>query len=162
MDEDGFYYVLDIVQFRTSRLSKYYHELWKLCEKWHIRKAYIETNAAGKLIKQEIDAMIKSNQRPLVTFGKNRSRNDGTKEERFAMILEPKYEARLVYHRNCGYVHDLEDQLKKARPKNDDIKDAVTIAMENIRKPGGRIVIKPNFGQNNNHVANRRFGGRRG
>ena len=162
LDEEGFYYILDIAKFRTSRLTKYYSELMTMCEKWHVRKVYIETNAAGKLIKQEIDGMIKDNSRSVVTFGRTRGRQDGTKEERFAMVLEPKYEAHLVYHRKCGYIHDLEEQLKKARPKFDDIKDAVTIAMENIRKPGKRIVTKPGFGQTENHVANKRFGGRRG
>ena len=160
MDEDGFYYVLDVIQFRTSQLRRYYNELMKICNRWNIRKAHIETNAAGKLIKQEVDRMIKDNGDRVVTYGKPRGRSDGSKEERWALILEPKYEAKQVYHVRCMHIHEAENQLKKARPKHDDIKDAITLAFENAKKPTGRSGNRVGFGKGQ-QTANSRFGGRR-
>ena len=160
MDADGFYYVLDISIFRTSKFHEYYRKLINLHNIWKFRKVYIETNSAGRLIKQELDTQIKENGYNIITFGKNRGKNDGTKEERWAMILEPKYEAKLVYHRRCGYIHAMEDQLRKQRPKYDDIKDALTIALENIRKPKNWSRTIESSGTVK--TANSRFGGRRG
>lgn len=161
MDSEGFYYVLDILQFRTSKFTVYYKKLIQLHDTWKFRKVYIETNSAGKLIKQEIDSLIKENEKAIITFGKARGKNDGSKQERWSIVLEPKYEAKLVYHRRCGYVHELEDQLKKQRPKFDDIKDALTVGMENIKKPKLRDIRASNANAEI-PVANKRFGGRRG
>ena len=162
MDEDGFYYVLDVIQFRTSQLSKYYNELIKVCNRWCIRKAYIETNSAGKLIKQEVDKKIRDNGDRVATYGKPRSKSDGTKEERWALILDPKYEAKLVYHARCMFIHEAENQIKKARPKYDDIKDAITLGFENVKKPSNRGGSgRVGFGKGQTQTANSRFGGRR-
>lgn len=160
-DEDDFLYVLDCNQFRTSSFRKYYAELLKMARRWNVRKVYIETNSAGKLIKQEIDKLIQTNGDRITTYGKPRGKADGSKEERWSLILEPKYEAKCVYHVRSLYIHELEDQIKKARPKFDDFKDALTLAIENSKRPGKYTVGRASIGKGRIHTANSRFGGRR-
>jgi len=161
MDNEHLLYVLDLVKFKTSRFHIYYNEIFKLVEKWHFKRLFVETNSAGKLVKQEIDRMIRENGRSLITVGKNRGKRDNSKQERYAIVLEPKYEARTVYHVKGGLVSELEDQIKKSRPKHDDLKDAVTIAFEHAIAPGKRFLGNTAHEKTLDKTASNRFGGRR-
>lgn len=159
MDSEGYYYILDLVKFKTSKFKVYYDQIMKLVDEWGFRKLVIETNSGGKFIKQEVDNMIRMNGRSLVTIARARTKSDGSKAERYAGILEPKYESSIVYHCKGGLIHELEDQITKARPKHDDLKDAVTLAFEQAKKPGKKIQAIANVSSSS--IANSRFGGRR-
>lgn len=161
VDEDGFYYILDVIQFRTSKFTVYYNHVIKLHEFWGFKRIKIETNSGGKLVKKEIEDLVRKNGKTLVVDGKAVGRQDGTKEERHQTILEPRYEQKIVYHYEGGYIPTLEEQIIASRPKFDDLKDAVTIAMSDSRVPGKNRNIINNVRTGEIKTASTRFGGRR-
>jgi hypothetical protein len=137
IDCDGFIYLLDAVQFRTAKYSEYYRHIAKLYDLWRFRKMFIESESAGKFIVAEMQSMVREDTLGLVIVGKTVSRTM-SKEERAAMVLEPRYEGQTVLHYKGGIVSILEDQLKVLKPKFDDLRDALVIAIQNIKKPSGR------------------------
>ena len=52
-----------------------------------------------------------------------------------AAVLEHRYENQSIYHFEGGYTDELEDELIQARPKHDDIKDALASVIEIAIKP---------------------------
>src|SRR5690606_29760347 len=57
IDEDGYYYILDLARFRTSNFQVYYDNVISLASKWGFRKIIVESNAGGKLVAQEIQRL---------------------------------------------------------------------------------------------------------
>jgi hypothetical protein len=86
------------------------------------------------------------------------TRHDGSKEERLAAILEPRYDNLSIYHMRGGNWQVLEDELVSNRPPHDDVKDALASAIE--------IAVKPTVGARNDRSEDNkvlyhpRFGGR--
>lgn len=84
------------------------------------------------------------------------TRYDGSKEERLAAILEPRYDNLSIYHMRGGNWQVLEDELVSNRPPHDDVKDALASAIEIAVKPTvhlgrkdtavGNVVYHPRFG----------------
>lgn len=163
MDEFGNIYVLALDQFKTIKGSVYYKHLRSLYDVWKFRKVFIETNNVGKIIKGQIDDAIKDDGLSLTTIGKYQEK-DKTKEERFALVLEPKYGQRAVWHTKGGLTPDLEEQLKKTKPPHDDLKDCVCTGIDNLKKPHGSKrtrKVAEHTGGPQVAVAHNRFGGRR-
>ena len=85
------------------------------------------------------------------------SKREGSKEERIAAALEPRYDNMAIWHFKGGYIDILEEELVLARPPHDDIKDALASVVE--------IAVKPMKNRSSNRPSdnviqfNRRFGG---
>lgn len=165
MDEDGWIYILDLVRFRTDKYSVYYGHLAKLYDIWRFRKAFIETESAGKFVYEEMASMIRQNGLNTTLIGKTVPRNL-SKEERHAIILEPRYISGVIKHYKGGLCPELELEVSQRRPKFDDLKDATCTAIKNIRKPmkfNGHVGLRR--GGNTQPMAQTqpvsRFGGRR-
>ena len=58
------------------------------------------------------------------------NRHQGSKEERIAAVLEPRYDDMKMYHFKGGYTPALEEELVLARPKHDDLKDCLASVVE--------------------------------
>ena len=86
------------------------------------------------------------------------TRHDGTKEERLAAILEPKYDNFAVWHYKGGNCQVLEDELIMSHPPHDDCMDALATAIEISVPPVGRMA-KDRMRSAGNVVYNTRFGG---
>ena len=161
IDAEGYIYLLDIVQFKTTKNSVYYNELMTLHDYWGFRRVYVDQSGSGKVVIRELQSSIRKEGRALIVRGVSYTSRDGAKEERFAAVLEPRYEAGTIYHYKGGYVPQLEEQIMKPRPANDDLEDAVFIAVDNTKPPArgsGTATIQR---ANNVVVASERFGGRR-
>jgi phage terminase large subunit-like protein len=132
LDEDGFIYLLDIERFRTDKYSVYYDAVRRLHEKWGFVNMRIEAQTGGAgLVVKYIQDEARADGRVLVVEGKGETRE---KMERFAAILEPRYEANSVLHFRGGHITEYENEVTLARPAHDDIRDAVCIAVE-ISRP---------------------------
>ncbi len=129
-DHKGYIYVLDLVQFRTSRYETYYTEIIKMHRKWEFRKVKVESNAGANIIANYIKERIREEGVSLTLDAKNTSAGAGKKEQRIAATLEPRYENGDVWHYKSGLIMELEEQLIQERPPHDDLKDALAAAVE--------------------------------
>lgn len=152
VDTDGYYYILDLYQMKTDKYERFYETVEQLWDKWGFRKMRIESNAGANIIVQYIKDRIRQEGRTIVVEGKPSS---NAKVERTAAILEPRYENNSVWHFRGGFMSVYEEQLILARPAHDDLKDAVTAAVEISHVPvarrksdsrGSKIVSHPRFG----------------
>ena len=152
---DGFAYILDLVQFKTSKYQVYYDELIALWRKWGFKKCRIETNAGAGLVVQYIKDELRKEGAYLSLEGKE-SRKE--KIERSAAILEPLYASGSVFHYRGGHMSEYEEQIILSRPAHDDLKDAVSAAPEINVAPSQRMGDLT--GRGSNIVTHQRFGGR--
>jgi hypothetical protein len=152
-------YVLDIARFKTDRISGYYKELMVLLNKWSFRKLRAEVTAAQSAIVQELKEMyLRPNGISLKIEDHKPNRYSGSKEERMAAILEPRYENLMVYHARGGNWQILEEELVARRSAHDDVKDALAAAIEIAIKPSASMGNRSLT--DNNIVYHPRFGGR--
>lgn len=154
-DSKGFIYVLDLVQFKTSRYETYYQEVMKLHRKWEFRRMKVESNAGANLIAYYIKERLREEGLKLVIDAKNTSSTAGRKEQRVAAILEPRYENGDMYHYKAGLIMELEEQLIQERPPHDDLKDALSMAVDISIAPARFASTKKVVQLNSHH----RFGG---
>jgi len=159
IDADNNIYVLGIDRFKTDRISDYYKHLLQMLNRWSFRKLRAECTAAQSAIVKELkESYLKPNGISLKVEEYRPTRYDGSKEERMAAILEPRYDNLSVFHGRGGNWQILEDELVSSKPPHDDVKDALASAIE--------IAIKPtkNLGRNRAEESNvyyhPRFGGR--
>ena len=157
VDQDGYYYILDLVQFQTDKRQVYYDEIIDLYRKWKFRKVNVELENAGKLLSESLKDMVRKDGYNIRITGKPAPRGI-SKHERHASITVPKYENGSVYHRQGGWTPELEEQIMKERPAHDDLLDVVTMALDDLRPPAMRESY------NHEHVTvlrkHPRFGGR--
>ena len=161
LDSNGFIYILDLAQFKTSSFAKYYDEVIALHRKWLFRKIRVETNAGGQFVKQELERLIRQNGDQLAVEGKPTVKNAGTKAERKGATLEWRYDAKTIWHYRGGLTPELEDQVILLKPRHDDLVDALVAAIE-ISKPPGKRASRQTIYEEDNVVYDARFGGRRG
>lgn len=161
LDEDGFTYILDLRRFHTSQFDTYYNEVIELHRKWHFRMIQVETNAGGKFVEQELKNRIRLNGDSLAVLGKHTSRNEGTKKERAAALLEPRYANLSVYHNRGGLIGVYEEELILERPPHDDLLDAVCSAIQIAKPPSKKNIHKFYLDQEQKVISDSRFGGRR-
>jgi len=131
VSEDGFIYLLELDQFKTTKYERIYTAALRLFEKWKFRKLRMETNAGANLVVEYLKDRVREDGKTLVIEGK---RSEGEKTERCAAILLPRYENKTIWHFEGGWTTSYEEQIMLARPSHDDLRDAVAAAVE-ISKP---------------------------
>lgn len=160
VDEDGYYYILDLARFRTSNFQVYYDNIMSLSQKWGFRKITIETNAGGKFVAQEVERLSREAGGVISVDHKSRGgAGEKSKLMRQYAIVNPKYELKSVFHRRDGLTSIYEEELILERPPHDDLVDAVGLAMEKIKKP---MKSRQYLDEDKKVITDSRFGGRRG
>lgn len=135
-DGDNNYYILEIDRFKTDRISEYFQHILKAYEKWGFRKIRCEINAAQEVIVKDLkENYIRKHGLTLIVDDYRPSRWQGSKEERILTILEPKYANRQMWHYQGGNTQLLEEELMFQNPAHDDIKDALSAAVDFITPP---------------------------
>lgn len=153
-------YVLDIDRFQTDKVSEYYKHIVDLHVKWDFRKIRAEVTAAQSVIVKEIkDQHIKPHGLSLSVLEHKPTRQSGSKEERMAAILEPRYSNGSVWHYMGGNCQVLEDELIQARPPHDDVKDTLASCIEILVPPTRARVMRSQGGPSTDVNYNSRFGG---
>lgn len=138
IDADKNIYVLDLDRFKTDKIQEYYNHIEELHTKWEFRKLRAEVTAAQSIIVGDLKDKIRDAGMFISIDAHKPNRNQGTKEERIAAILEPRYADQKVWHYKGGYTPALEEELMQARPKHDDLKDCLAAAVEIAVPPRGR------------------------
>lgn len=130
------YYVLDIDRFKTIKISDYFVRILKLFEKWGFRKIRLEVSVAQKAIVEDIkENYIRRLGLSLAVEEYRPSRWQGSKEERIFAILEPKYANKQIWHYRGGHCQTLEEELLFTNPAHDDVKDALSSAIDMATAP---------------------------
>ena len=125
------YYVLEIERFKTDKINEYFDAILRLYRKWGFRKIRCEVTVAQQVIVRDLkENYIKPNGLSLVIDEHRPTRHQGSKEERIAATLEPKYENQQVWHYKGGNISALEEELVLRKPSHDDVKDALTAAID--------------------------------
>lgn len=157
VDHDKNIYVLDIDRFKTDRISVYFEHILQTHQKWEYRKLRAEiTVAQAAIVKELKENYIKPNGMMLSIDEYRPSRHEGNKEERIASTLEPRYDNMAVWHYKGGNCSLLEEELLMAKPPHDDIKDALTAAIDIAIAPKSSAAREQ---KNNNIIFHSRFGG---
>ncbi len=159
--EDGYIYLLEIIQFKTLKSSVYYSKLATMHDYWGFRRVHVDQSGSGKVVVRELQRQAREEGRSLSIRGVPYTSKDGAKEERFAAVVETRYENNTILHYKGGFIPMLEEQVMKPRPLNDDLEDALFIAIDNTKPPArGSSMFEMTVGSNV-VVASSRFGGRR-
>lgn len=156
LSDDGFIYILELDQFKTTKYDRIYKSALRLFEKWKFRKLRMETNAGANLVVEYMKDQVRADGGTLVIEGK---RAEGEKTERCAAILLPRYENKTILHPKGGLITTYEEQVTLARPSHDDLRDAVAAAVE-ISKPPMKKRATGSESRGNIITFNPRFGGR--
>lgn len=157
VDYENNVYVLDIDRFKTDKISEYFHHILEMLNKWNFRKLRAEVTAAQAAIVRELkDSYIKPHGLMLKVEEFRPTRHQGTKEERIAAILEPRYANLSIYHYKGGNCQLLEEELVTNNPPHDDIKDALASCIETAVRPSSNTLSRKT---NTNVIYNTRFGG---
>lgn len=131
MDSDARYYVLEIYRFKSNKIKDYFEAIQNTYSKWGYKKIRAEVTAAQEVIVRDLkENYIATRGMALVVDEFRPTRHIGSKEERITATLEPKYDQLRVFHFKGGEINALEDELVMARPPHDDIKDALTAAID--------------------------------
>jgi hypothetical protein len=157
VDFENNVYVLDIDRFKTEKISEYFAHILDLLNRWDFRKLRAEVTAAQAAIVRELkDSYIKPNGLFLKIEENRPTRHQGSKEERIAAILEPRYDNLAIFHYKGGNCQILEEELVTRNPPHDDVKDALAACIETAVKPSNNLLHKK---KNNNVIYHSRFGG---
>lgn len=157
IDSSSNIFILDIERFRTDKVSEYYRKILEMHIKWGFRKIRAEITAAQKVIVTSLKSdYIKPNGLVLSIDEHRPTRHEGSKEERISAALEPKYDNLAMWHYHGGNCQLLEEELVRARPSHDDIKDALAAVVDIAVPPSGQSQRK---GKTNVIKFHNRFGG---
>lgn len=162
VDCEGYIYILALDRFQTEKAEVYYDRIIELQQYWNFKKIVVETNNAGKIVKQQIESLVRQNGDWLEVEGKPHTSHSGKKEERIAQAVEPKYRTGTIFHFKGGYIKMLEEELILNRPAHDDLKDALAMCIEHSKPPGKRASMINKRTGTNNVLPISRFGGKRG
>lgn len=160
IDYEGFVYILTLDRFKTDDYDEYYKHVMKLHEYWGFKVIQVETNTGGKLVKKALEKKVREEGRRLVISARPSAKSEGSKHERHAAIVEPLYANKTVFHFKGGLTSVLEDEIRLINPPNDDLEDALFLALIESKTPSKR--------SSTNHKSQQkiaspesRFGGRR-
>lgn len=156
LDQDGFIYILELDQFKTTKYEKMYQCALRMFEKWKFKKLRMESNAGANLVVEYMKDRVREDGKTLVVEGK---RAEGEKNERCQAILIPRYSNKTIWHYEGGIIGAYEEQITLARPAHDDLRDAVSAAVE-ISKPPQKHRNTTGESRGNVIGFNPRFGGR--
>jgi hypothetical protein len=158
IDEEGYIYVLALERFQTDKPEQYYAKIIELYDYWGFKKITVETNSAGKFVKNFLVDEIRRNGGRLEVEGKTHTSHSGKKEERLAQTLHPRYRNGTMFHTKGGYTKLLEEELKLLKPPHDDLKDALAIAVSDCTAP---LRKRERTTRESNVIRLSRFGGAR-
>lgn len=158
IDHAGNIYILDIDRFKTDKIAEYFKHIKDLHIKWNFNKLRAEVSVAQKVIVNGIKDSIMRDGMRLSVEEFRPTRNDGSKDERIASALEPKYDEHLIWHFEGGWTAILEEELVLTRPPHDDIKDSLASAVS-IAVPPAKGFSKSLKDFMSTGVYNNRFGG---
>jgi hypothetical protein len=159
IDRDRNIYILDIDRFKTEKISDYYKHILDLHVKWGFRKLGAEVTAFQKAIVADLrDSYFRPNGLYLSIEELKHTKQQGSKEERIAALLEPRYENLSIWHYKGGFCQTLEDELVMQHPPHDDCKDALAAAVSIAIPPTG-IVGRDRSDARSNVIYHSRFGG---
>ena len=130
VDPDNNVYVVDIIRFKTNRITDYFDHILEAHVRWGFRKIRAEVNVAQEVIVSDLKDRIRRSGNALSIDPHRPTKHMGTKEERMQAILSPRYENMSVWHYEGGLCQELEEELRQHRPKHDDIKDALANAID--------------------------------
>lgn len=157
IDPQNHYYILDIKRFKSNRIRDYFQAILETHRRWDYRKIRAEVTTAQKVIVRDLkDSYIVPQGLNLMVDEYSPNRNDGRKEERISATLDAKYDNLQMWHYQGGEIADLEEELVLLNPPHDDIKDALTAAVDIAVAPRsfrGEGKVKSNL------VTHVRFGG---
>ena len=156
IDAEGIIYVLDMDRFKTDKISTYYDRVLELYTQWEFRKLRAEVTVAQAIIVRDLKDRFTKEGLSLSIEEFRPTRSMGSKEERMAAVLEPRYDNNAVWHYKGGYTPMLEEELILARPPHDDLKDALACAIEIAIPPRARKEARI---KKNNVIFHSRFGG---
>lgn len=160
VDQDSYYYVLDLDRFKTKAFTVYYDSIMRLANKWGFRKIKIETNAGGKIVANEVERLARENGGHISVDTKpNAGAGAKSKAMRQYAVVNPKYELKAIFHRKDGLTSILEEELILERPPHDDLADALGMALEDAKPP---MKIRQYLDTDNRVITHERFGGRSG
>jgi phage terminase large subunit-like protein len=138
IDSDRNIFVLDIDRFKGDQPSEYFKHILRLHQKWDFRKIRCETTVAqAAIVKALKNDYIRSHGLALSIDEYKPTRNEGSKAERINATLQHRYENRQIWHFQGGLCQSLEEELMQFHPAHDDIKDALTSAVD--------VAIAPTF-----------------
>ena len=158
VDRDNQIYVLDIDRFKSDRISEYFAHILDMYKKWSFRKLAAEVTAAQKTIVNDLkDNYFRPNGLFISVEEIAPTRHQGSKEERMAAILEPRYDNLVIWHYKGGHCQTLEDELVLSHPSHDDCMDALSTAVSisvaptgmlgrDRSKESGNVIYHPRFG----------------
>lgn len=135
IDADSNIYVLDIERFKTKKIIEYFEHIAALHSKWRFSKLQAEVTVAQVVIVEAIKDYVKQRGLTLSIVEYRPGKQEGTKEQRIAAILEPRYDDDKMWHFEGGWTSVLEEELVQARPAHDDVKDALASAVSIAIKP---------------------------
>jgi hypothetical protein len=157
IDYESNIYILDIVRFKSDRIADYFAAIDTTWRKWGYRKLRCEVTSAQKVIVRDLKENYLSPNGMMITVDEHTpTRHEGTKEERINATLQPRYDNRKMWHYKDGLIQSLEEELVLSKPPHDDIKDALTAAVD--------ICSPPLFRKRDTHserkvIYNTRWGG---
>ena len=156
---DNSIYVLEIVRFRTEQIKDYFEAIYQTWMKWEYKVLRAEVTAAQSAIVREIEHnYIKKYSLRLRIDDFRPNRSQGSKEERIDSILLPKYKMGSIYHYRGGNTQILEEELLLNFPPHDDVKDALSAAVDVATPPIRRYNKSKNMKQQV-EMTNSKFGG---
>jgi hypothetical protein len=156
VDFENNIYILEIDRFKTDRISEYFDHILVNHQKWGFRKIRAEMTVGQMAIVKELkESYIKPYGLSLSIDEYRPTRNEGTKEERISSTLEPKYDNLSVWHYKGGNCTLLEEELVLNKPPHDDIKDALTAAIDIAVAPKRAARVK----KQDNIIYHNRWGG---
>ena len=139
IDSESNIYVLDIDRFKSDRISDYFNAILRMYRKWGFRKIRCEVTVAQQVIVRDLkENYIARQGLNLIVDEYRPSIHEGNKEERIAATLEPKYDNLKMWHCKSANTAALEEELMLEKPPHDDIKDALTAAVDIASPPMSR------------------------
>lgn len=140
VDKDNMIYVLEIDRFKTDRIPDYFDHILSMHKKWGFRKLGAETTAAQTAIVRELkDGYIRPHGIGMSIEELKHSRAQGSKQERMAAVLEPRYANMAIWHYKGGNCQTLEDELIAYSPPHDDCMDSLAAAISISVPPSGAM-----------------------
>jgi len=159
LDNEGNIYVLEIDRFKTRSIKEYFEHIMTLHTKWGFGRIAAEVNVAQDSIVDELRTEYIKKAGILLKVDPHRpDRHGGTKQERMAAVLEPKYDNLAMWHYRGGHCQTLEEELVLAHPPHDDIKDSLSCAIKIATPPSLRMHRRKQAGARVINI-NNRFGG---
>ena len=156
VDGENNCYVIDIDRFRTERISDYFEHILNLHAKWSFRKIRAEVTVAQSAIVKQLKEMIKDHGLSLSIDEFRPGKSHGSKQERIASTLEPRYDNLQIWHYKGGNIQILEEELSSRNPPHDDVIDALASCIDMAIKPSTSLNRK---NRSNIVWANNRFRG---